>query len=358
MISDNKLKNLLRTVILESDAKEMAEYVSEASDVTFSPEYYEKKKQILGESKKLERIYARRKTVKRALLAACILALSFFALAMTSKPIREAFKNMFVNVFGEYWEVGVIPDQPAGDDTAEIPPTDTEIPTYIKEYYVPDVIPDGVNKETYSRLLEEGKAVYRKDKTVVCKFYQRLLSQKTALDTAKYQISTVEINGRSGELGISSDGESLVLIWDDGRYSYELNGSLDPETAISMAKSLKRTYDWPTVLLEFYAPEYVPDGYVSTVENKDFGGVTIFYALNENYCIVYEQEVLDTDMNIDSTDVETYGVTVNGRDATVIRQTDSNTSILLWNDGRYRYYLIGNTTPETLIRMAKSLKPF
>ena len=353
-LSDKGLEKLLRSVISEAEAKEISAYQSDADDVTFSPEYYERKKQILGEGRKREISYLRKRSLKRALLAACILALTFFALAMTSKPIREAFKNMFVNVFDEFFEVGVIPEPPK--DSGE--PMGTEIPTYIMEYYVPSVIPEGVNKENYSRLSEEGKAVYLRDKTVICNFYQRLLSAKPALSDGEYALSTVEINGKTGELGISSDGESLILVWDDGRYSYEINGNLDKDTAVSMAESLTRTYDWPTVLLEFYAPEYVPDGYTTTVESKDFGGVTIYYDLNENEYISFEQSVLDENMKIDSTDVETYGVTVNGRDATVIQHTDKPFVHLLWDDGRYSYYLAGVTAPETLIRMAESLKPF
>lgn len=357
-LSDKGLEKLLRSVISEAEAKEISAYQSDADDVTFSPEYYERKNQILGEGRKREISYLRRRSLKRALLAACILALTFFALAMTSKPIREAFKNMFVNVFDEFFEVGVIPEPPVTDDGTDNTATDTEIPTYMMEYYVPSVIPEGVNKENYSRLSEKGKAVYRRDKTVICKFYQRLLSAKPSLNTEEYEISALEINGNAGELGISTDGEKLILIWDDGRYSYEINGSLDKNTAVSMAESLTRTYDWPTVLLEFYAPEYVPDGYTTTVEAKDFGGVTIYYNLNENEFITFEQLVLDEDMKIDSTDVETYGVTVNGRDATVIQHTDKPFVHLLWDDGRYSYYLAGVTAPETLIRMAESLKPF
>ena len=110
--------------------------------------------------------------------------------------------------------------------------------------------------------------------------------------------------------------------------------------------------------MEYYAPEYVPEGYVPTVETKDFSGVIIFYDLNENEFVEFNQRVLDTDLKIDSTDVETYGVTVNGRGATVIRHLDEKYVHLLWDDGRYRYYLAGTFSPETLIKMAESLKPF
>ena len=357
-LSNKDFKAMLRSVIMEAEAREISEYQTDTSEVTFSPEYYERKTVILNAGAKREHSYNRRRNVRRTLLAACILVLSFFALAMTSKPFRDAFKNMFVNVFDEFFEVGFIPEPPATEEGPDSTPPDTEIPTYIKEYYVPSIVPEGVNKENFSRLLEEGKAAYRKDKTLICKFYQRLLSAKPALSAEEYGLSTVEINGKTGELGISLDDEGLILVWDDGRYSYEISGALDADTAVSMAESLTRTYDWPTVLLEFYAPEYVPDGYTITVAQKDFGGVNIFYDLNENECITFDQHVLNTDMKIDSTNVETYGVTVNGRDATLLKYTDNNVSILLWDDGRYRYTLVGTASSETLIRMAESLKPF
>lgn len=354
MISDNKLKNLLRTVILESDAKEIAEYEAEAAEVTFTPEYYERKNMILGESKKRERTYNRKRTLKRALLAACILTLCFFALGMTSKPFREAFRNMFVNVFDEYFQTGFVPEPPKDVDE----PMDTEIPTYMKEYYAPSVIPDWVTSQRSARIKEYERIYYLQDKKISATFFQRLLSAKPVLNADEYELSTVEINGNAGELGISTDGEKLILIWDDGRYSYEINGNLDKDTAVSMAESLTRTYDWPTVLLEFYAPEYVPDGYTTTVEAKDFGGVSVTYWHDNGNFITFDQSVLNTDVKIDSTDVETYGVTVNGREATILEYLDNDITTLLWNDGRYSYYLIGNSTAETLIKMAESLKPF
>ncbi len=357
-LSDKGFEKLLRSVISEAESREISGYQADTAEVSFSPEYYERKTVILNAGAKREHSYNRRRNVRRTLLAACILMLSFFALAMTSKPIREAFKNMFVNVFGEYWEVGVIPDPPAGDDTAEIPPTDTEIPTYMMEYYAPSTTPQWVTSQRSSRLKEYERIYYLQDKKISATFFQRLLSEKPTLSPEEYAISVVDINGCNGELGVSLSDEKLILVWDDGRYSYELNGSLDPETAISMAKSLKRTYDWPTVLLEFYAPEYVPEGYTVTEEYKDIGGVTIIFESYENLSISFEQDVLSTDTNIDSTDVEVYGVTINGREATVILQTDNAVSILLWDDGRYRYTLIGDVPPETLILMAESLKPF
>ena len=45
-LSDKGFEKLLRSVISEAEAKEISAYQSDASDVTFSPEYYERKNQI------------------------------------------------------------------------------------------------------------------------------------------------------------------------------------------------------------------------------------------------------------------------------------------------------------------------
>ena len=363
-LSDKGFEKLLRSVISEAESREISGYQADTAEVSFSPEYYERKTVILNAGAKREHSYNRRRNVKRTLLAACILVLSFFALAMTSKPIREAFKNMFVNVFDEFFEVGFIPEPPVTDDGNEnnsennSEPVDTEIPTYMKEYYAPTVIPQWSTSQRFSRIKEYERIYYLQDKKISATFFQRLLSEKPTLSPEEYAISVVDINGCNGELGVSLSDEKLILVWDDGRYSYEINGALDTDTAVSMAESLKRTYDWPTVLLEFYAPEYVPEGYVSTVENKDFGGVVITYWLDNLHYILYDQSVYNTDVKVDSTNVETYGVTVNGREATILEYSDKNVTTLLWDDGRYSYYLTGSATPETLILMAESLKPF
>ena len=362
---DERFERLLYTVLLR-DSEELKNEIesSDASSVTFSEDYYSRKDSLLDlrERKKLK--YSMSRWLRGIAVAAMLIG-SLLLLSMTSAPVREAFKNMFTELFGEFMNVGFVPDDPnvdnggtegsdnvdngGGGDTADTPML------VINEYYIPAVAPEGVTTQSCSRIGYRGRVVYRADREVVCVFTQSLIAEKPEFQTDDYEITEVDINGHAGKLGVAADGLEIMLIWDDGRYSYDIKGGIDPETAVSMAKSLVETYSWPTVVLEHYVPAHYPDGATVTVERSGSNGINATFSFENGTSVFFSQRVFDSDLKIDSTNVTTSGAIVNGREATLILKAESEVVQLLWEDGRYSYYLVGELPPQTLISMAESL---
>lgn len=104
----------------------------------------------------------------------------------------------------------------------------------------------------------------------------------------------------------------------------------------------------------YYAPSYIPEGFVlDSVEN--FGGSTTMIFINiKNQRILFDQSPIGTSFQIDSEDAIIDEITINDVQGIAIIKEESNK--IFWSNKDFNFYISSAIEPSEMIKVAESLK--
>jgi len=111
--------------------------------------------------------------------------------------------------------------------------------TYIEEYYEPTCIPEGYEE---TDRLDVGSMQWVEyhladNERYYLFFSQRIIDGSTSMiDTQNMEITTTKVNGREAHCFRIDD--SIILIWEQDGYCFEISGFLCEEDAVNMAQSI------------------------------------------------------------------------------------------------------------------------
>lgn len=109
----------------------------------------------------------------------------------------------------------------------------------------------------------------------------------------------------------------------------------------------------PETIEEVYVPSYIPEGY-TLLEEEDLKLMYfLFYTNEKGQEISVEQFTLSVSMAVDTEDITTENITINGMNGIIYSKRGLTTIIV--NDNRYVHLISGYENREELIKVAESL---
>lgn len=105
----------------------------------------------------------------------------------------------------------------------------------------------------------------------------------------------------------------------------------------------------------FYAPTYLPEGYVNDTEVKGFATYYIKYKNSTNECIIYRQDLITPSALYTDTEDATTSYINDGETLLIVKD---DTKKIIWHDEKYMYILTtpGHFSEEELLKIADSIE--
>lgn len=234
----------MKKALLEAEKlEEASSSENDKSSVAFSDGFEERMKNILGDTEE-QKQYARSgmspgKKIAFILVAAVLM----IALAIGVVALTGGGWSIALNDKGDHYEVSVVPDENITDNRGEvIPPHTAEPPpTYIKEVYKPTRIPAKSEEILISNISGVVIEYYDDDDKFVASYSQFPIDAQICVDSEHSTVKDCKVGESTGKMFIPTDGSSQkLLIWTDGRYTYQITSEKDENDIIIMGESVER----------------------------------------------------------------------------------------------------------------------
>ena len=98
----------------------------------------------------------------------------------------------------------------------------------------------------------------------------------------------------------------------------------------------------------------MPPGYKVDKYSIDDNVIYIYYKNGADTVIFMQSRNIESGVNIDNENSKIKTVSVNGKEAYIVENGERN--ILVWDDERYLYSLLGGLDRDELVKAAESLK--
>jgi hypothetical protein len=102
-------------------------------------------------------------------------------------------------------------------------------------------------------------------------------------------------------------------------------------------------------------PTFIPSGFEENIRKEKENQLIIGYCSVNNKTFQYYQDTLTTKYQIDTENMTTETVSINGYEAYL--SFDEENSIIVWNDGLYSYSISGELCKSDIIKVANSVNP-
>lgn len=173
------------------------------------------------------------KTVSKVAVVILILLAVSFAGLMSVEAVRQEVFQIVVEWYEKYVDIFFERNHKA----ASIRPNESEEGGWM----IPSYLPAGYEQSSIQRGRTALFITYLNEEGLKLSYGQTLQSvqDSLSLDREAYTLQPVEINEWQGMLFTPEDGvKAASLIWEDGRYVYQLSGVLDQEEILKIAESL------------------------------------------------------------------------------------------------------------------------
>jgi len=110
---------------------------------------------------------------------------------------------------------------------------------------------------------------------------------------------------------------------------------------------------------ETYLPSYVPDGYSEVEILKSDNNIIAIYINDKDEMIIYSQDLVRANMNIDGEDYTESDIIINGMSGKLFEYAKPDGvlyNILIWTDNKYSYSLQTYLIKTEVIKIAESVK--
>lgn len=219
---------ILKRAFIEAYERKFSNIPSDeeiAKTHTFSNKF-ESRMRKLQKKSKIKYVYIFNIQFRRAaVMAVCVLIM--FTASLSIEAVRTPIFNFCVSVYEKFSSVFFVSDE-GGELSA---------PTTLEVLYSPDNIPDDYIlieeiTDIVSRIL-----IYANADGDEVEFQQNILSIRMIIDTEGVTTEEILINANEG-IFFSNKGINNIL-WYDNQYSYIVKGSIDKNSLLRIAESIK-----------------------------------------------------------------------------------------------------------------------
>lgn len=153
--------------------------------------------------------------------------ITFSALTVSVEAFRIKLFNMIIDINNRYSEFTFEAEDSCTNDTVG-EDLNGYYPSYIPEGYKIDELEEYDFNQKIKFKTEDNKYLY---------FNQKKLETAYQVDTENAKVSTIYINEEKAILSIKN--EYSIIVWANGEYTFSINGQLEKEEIVKMARSVK-----------------------------------------------------------------------------------------------------------------------
>ena len=346
---ENKLSPL-QQALLDSVLAEYAHVPEETQiDYTFSQRFEKWAKMLIAETDRLTK-HRLSKTVKLIIIVAAIIAL-LAACAVAIPAIREGLVDFFLTEKSDHYGITFDPAQAA------------YAPDQVDKYITPSYVPEGFELILDDKSFAAVVLAWTNEKGEIISYNQVALRKDATQDdwigfnSEGVERSSAIICGYKVE--ILQDVDMYTVIWTDNKYLYfmEISNTVDLAVFEKMLSSMMIvgtgaygiTFDpdmaanAPHQIEEQIIPSYIPEGFVSVLDERSILNVELAWINDKEEWIIYSQMRIPEDVEDDNwIGISSEGVTrsteiVSGYKVEIIQDEMVYTAI--WTDNAYIYFL-------------------
>ena len=217
---DQQLDALIEKAMKLKVIEESESFCCHQEELPFEPSSEHKKwmEEFLSRQQKAGRVRRRHRLSTRAVEAA-----------------RRPVERFIMEVKSRYTSLVAIDQEPerVGDDLVY-----DQIPEDLEDLYILDYVPWGYKFEKLLVSKEAYHTVYTKNESNKFDFRQIFGTRNIDVDTENAEAERVTIEG---EYYLFSEKDSILIVaWQTDKYSFDLSGAIDRETAIKIIKSIQK----------------------------------------------------------------------------------------------------------------------
>lgn len=162
--------------------------------------------------------------------AACIILMIVMlsASTLTVKAVRDAVYDFIMRIFGDHTEVAV-------EDG-----NSNEYPETIEEEYCISDLPKGFEIADENRLVKKYFVLYSNGKKYIMFSQYTMDYYKNNYDNELSDFEKLIDSDTEYLVRHSNFDDSITIIWNNGRYVFEMNGNLDKKQLLDLCKSTKK----------------------------------------------------------------------------------------------------------------------
>ena len=177
-------------------------------------------------------------------------------------------------------------------------------------------------------------------------YYTKSLYQNSRMNTEGTNIETKYVNGFEALYFMREDG-TQVLCWDNGLYIFELVFSIDYDTAIQIAESIRP--------MKYHITYDLSDYDMTVMSDYDFSYWEVYRKNDEyiNYIYQTKEVFQNSRLNTEGTQIEKREVC--GYEALYFEHSDGS-KCLAWDNGDYIFEIQTNLDYDTALQIAESIK--
>lgn len=234
---DQQLDALIEKAMKLKVIEESESFCCHQEELPFEPSSEHKKwmEEFLSRQQKAGRVRRRHRLSTRAAAVLLAAALGTTAFISSVEAARRPVERFIMEVKSRYTSLVAIDQEPerVGDDLVY-----DQIPEDLEDLYILDYVPWGYKFEKL--LVSEARyhTEYVNDENNMFAFRQMLSTRSADVDTENAEAERVSIDG---EYYLFSKKNSILIVaWQTDKYSFDLSGTIDRETAIKIIKGIQK----------------------------------------------------------------------------------------------------------------------
>ncbi len=177
-------------------------------------------------------------------------------------------------------------------------------------------------------------------------YYTKEMFQNSRMNTEGAQVETKYVNGFEALYFMRPNGTQL-LSWDNGKYIFELVFTVDYNTALQIAESIRP--------MKYHITYDLSDYDMTVMSDYDFSYWEVYRKNDEyiNYIYQTKEVFQNSRLNTEGTQIEKREVC--GYEALYFEHSDGS-KCLAWDNGDYIFEIQTNLDYDTALQIAESIK--
>ncbi|MEA4890934.1 MAG: DUF4367 domain-containing protein [Peptococcaceae bacterium] len=234
---DQQLDALIEKAMKLKVIEESESFCCHQEELPFEPSSEHKKwmEEFLSRQQKAGRVRRRHRLSTRAAAVLLAAALGTTAFISSVEAARRPVERFIMEVKSRYTSLVAIDQEPerVGDDLVY-----DQIPEDLEDLYILDYVPWGYKFERLVVSEETYQTEYAKGESNKFDFRQIIGTRNIDVDTENAEAERVSIDG---EYYLFSEKNSMLIVaWQTDKYSFDLSGTIDRETAIQIIKGIQK----------------------------------------------------------------------------------------------------------------------
>lgn len=292
-----------------------------------------------------------------AVIALAVISVTFGVL-MTNEGVRAAIVKSFITWYDKYVEFDFSryeePEKEEEEETDPITAVESLVIGYVPDGYVLSDSVEETGYREYSYMTDTGEYLF------IC--LETSKGSSIGLDHENSDLEKLSLNGKDMYLSYNDTEGVGTIAFGNKMYAVFVSGLIAKDELIKIAENI--TAEQPqadaeesTKTFKDLEIGYIPENFDLTSETEnDYKHEYIYMADNGDYLMVGAYDSNSTSQAFDSENSEYEVISVNGREAYVMYNSDERDGSVIMGNSSYHICITGICAKEELIKVAENIE--